>query len=146
MDAMGSGRPIVATAIPECRLHAERFHVVENGDEFPPRSDEILGQRSDDGRAGLRHAYRAGQYLPRDGRANPRPDLVARGSDRACSDPDLPPGLATQSPGPRPIFRQADGNARRQALKSFAARAAGLPVPRRPGRFIRETLDPRAPR
>ncbi len=29
MDAMGSGRPIVATAIPECRLHAERFHVVD---------------------------------------------------------------------------------------------------------------------
>ena len=31
MDAMGSGRPIVATAIPECRLHAERFDVARDG-------------------------------------------------------------------------------------------------------------------
>ena len=57
MDAMGSGRPIVATAIPECRLHAERFHVAENGDEFIDAVREILAQNSDDGRAGLRHAY-----------------------------------------------------------------------------------------
>jgi glycosyltransferase involved in cell wall biosynthesis len=34
MDAMGSGRPIVATAIPECRLHAGRFHVAEDASEF----------------------------------------------------------------------------------------------------------------
>ncbi len=57
MDAMGSGRPIVATAIPECRLHAERFHVVENGHEFIEAIRGILAQGSDDGRAGLRHAY-----------------------------------------------------------------------------------------
>jgi hypothetical protein len=57
MDAMGSGRPIVATAIPECRLHTDRFHVAENADEFIDVVRDILGQQSDDGRAGLRHAY-----------------------------------------------------------------------------------------
>ena len=57
MDAMGSGRPIVATAIPECRLHSERMDVPETGDEFVAVVAKILGQQSDDGRAGLRHAY-----------------------------------------------------------------------------------------
>jgi teichuronic acid biosynthesis glycosyltransferase TuaH len=57
MDAMGSGRPIVATAIPECRLHAERFHVVENDQEFAAAVEDILIRHSDDGRAGVRHAY-----------------------------------------------------------------------------------------
>jgi glycosyltransferase involved in cell wall biosynthesis len=57
MDAMGSGRPIVASAIPECRLHAERFHVVENGADFVDAIRQILDQKSDDGRARLRHAY-----------------------------------------------------------------------------------------
>ena len=57
MDSMGSGRPIVATAIPECRLHTERFDVAETADEFIDAVREILGQHSDDGRAGLRHAY-----------------------------------------------------------------------------------------
>jgi glycosyltransferase involved in cell wall biosynthesis len=57
MDAMGSGRPIVATAIPECRLHAERFHVVEDAGEFEGAVREILGQKSDDGRVDLRYAY-----------------------------------------------------------------------------------------
>jgi teichuronic acid biosynthesis glycosyltransferase TuaH len=57
MDAMGSGRPIVATAIPECRLHAERFHVVTSAEEFAAAVREILDRGSNDGRAGLRHAY-----------------------------------------------------------------------------------------
>jgi glycosyltransferase involved in cell wall biosynthesis len=57
MDAMGSGRPIVATAIPECRLHTERFHVAEDGEAFIGTIREILGQGSDDGRAALRHAF-----------------------------------------------------------------------------------------
>jgi glycosyltransferase involved in cell wall biosynthesis len=61
MDAMGSGRPIVASALPECRLHAERFHVVENDIEFTSAVASILASHSDDGRAPLRHAYaRAG--------------------------------------------------------------------------------------
>jgi teichuronic acid biosynthesis glycosyltransferase TuaH len=59
MDAMGSGRPIVATALPECRLHSDRFHVVENGEGFTAAVREILDRHSDDGRAQLRHAYAA---------------------------------------------------------------------------------------
>jgi glycosyltransferase involved in cell wall biosynthesis len=57
MDAMGSGRPIVATAIPECRLHAERFHVAEDAGEFLAAVGQVLDGGSDDGRAALRHAY-----------------------------------------------------------------------------------------
>jgi teichuronic acid biosynthesis glycosyltransferase TuaH len=57
MDAMGSGRPIVATSISECRLHSERFHVVENESEFIQAVGWILEHRSDDGRAALRHAF-----------------------------------------------------------------------------------------
>ena len=57
MDAMGSGRPIVATAIPECRLHSERFDVAENAEEFIGAVQRILASNSDDGRALLRHEY-----------------------------------------------------------------------------------------
>jgi teichuronic acid biosynthesis glycosyltransferase TuaH len=57
MDAMGSGRPIVATAIPECRLHAERFHVAEDFGAFLGAVRQILDGGSDDGRAAIRHAY-----------------------------------------------------------------------------------------
>ncbi len=57
MDAMGSGRPIVATAIPECRLHAERFHVAEDADEYLAAVRQLLEDDSDDGRASIRHAF-----------------------------------------------------------------------------------------
>jgi teichuronic acid biosynthesis glycosyltransferase TuaH len=57
MDAMGSGRPIVATAIPECRLHTERFHVVDDAESFVTAVRQILDQHSDDGRAAIRHAF-----------------------------------------------------------------------------------------
>src|SRR5262249_55834947 len=57
MDTMGSGRPIVATALPECRLHAERLHLAENTDEFLAAVRRILDQGSDDGKAALRHAF-----------------------------------------------------------------------------------------
>jgi teichuronic acid biosynthesis glycosyltransferase TuaH len=57
MDSMGSGRPIVATAIPECRLHSERFDVAETAEEFIGAVQRILAQHSDDGRARLRHDY-----------------------------------------------------------------------------------------
>jgi glycosyltransferase involved in cell wall biosynthesis len=57
MDAMGSGRPIVATAIPECRLHAERFHVADDAAGFIAAVREILDLNSDDGSAALRHAH-----------------------------------------------------------------------------------------
>ena len=57
MDTMGSGRPIVATALPECRLHTERFHVAEDDGTFLTAIREILAQGSDDGRAAVRHAF-----------------------------------------------------------------------------------------
>jgi glycosyltransferase involved in cell wall biosynthesis len=57
MDTMGSGRPIVATALPECRLHAERVHLAEDAEEFVAAVGRILDQDSDDGKAGLRHAF-----------------------------------------------------------------------------------------
>jgi teichuronic acid biosynthesis glycosyltransferase TuaH len=57
MDAMGSGRPIVATAISECLLHSERFDVVEGEREFTRAVGSILEHGSDDGRAALRHAF-----------------------------------------------------------------------------------------
>ena len=57
MDAMGSGRPIVLTAIPECRLHAERFHVAGDAEEYLAMVGRILDDGSDDGRAALRHAF-----------------------------------------------------------------------------------------
>ena len=90
MDAMGSGRPIVATAIPECRLHAERFDVAENGDEFIEAVRKILGQpvRRRPGRVAA--CVCSGQYVPRCQRAYP-------GFDRAQS-----PGMgrkATRWPG-----------------------------------------------
>ncbi len=43
--------------IPECRLHSARFDVPETGDGFVAVVARILGQQSDDGRAGSRHAY-----------------------------------------------------------------------------------------
>jgi teichuronic acid biosynthesis glycosyltransferase TuaH len=57
MDAMGSGRPIVATAIPECRLHAERFHVADDTGDFLAAVRQVLDGGSDDGRAAIRHAF-----------------------------------------------------------------------------------------
>ncbi|HZW32833.1 MAG TPA: glycosyltransferase [Isosphaeraceae bacterium] len=57
MDTMGSGRPIVATALPECRLHAERVHLAEDADEFLGAVRRILDQDCDDGKAALRHAF-----------------------------------------------------------------------------------------
>ncbi len=57
MDNMGSGRPVVATALPECRLHAERFHVVDHNDAFVASVRDILENGSDDGRAAIRHAF-----------------------------------------------------------------------------------------
>ena len=34
MDYMATGRPIVSTALPECRLYAHLFDVAETPDEF----------------------------------------------------------------------------------------------------------------
>ena len=57
MDYMGSGRPIVSTAVPECQLHAQLFHVAERPTTSSTRSAQILDPHSDDGRAALRHDF-----------------------------------------------------------------------------------------
>lgn len=57
MDAMGSGRPIVSTALPECLLHRERFDVESSTEEFLSAVDRVLAAGSDDGRAEARHSY-----------------------------------------------------------------------------------------
>ena len=54
MDYMGTGRPIVSTALPECRLYDHLFHVAAGADEFVAAVRAILDARSDDGRAGQR--------------------------------------------------------------------------------------------
>ena len=55
MDAMGATRPIVATAIPECRLHPELLHVSETHEEFLEAVRSILERGSDDGLSTRRH-------------------------------------------------------------------------------------------
>jgi teichuronic acid biosynthesis glycosyltransferase TuaH len=94
MDAMGSGRPIVATALPECRLHAERFHVLENDEEFTSAVRTILAHHSDDGRAGLRHAFALANTCH--GMGERILDLIdlARGQDRPI---DVPPGSLVEN-------------------------------------------------
>lgn len=53
-DGLGSTRPIVATAIPECRLYEHLFDVTEDRDAFLSAVNAIIARGSDDGRAGLR--------------------------------------------------------------------------------------------
>ena len=57
LDAMGSGRPIVSTALPECLLHRDRFDVAETAESFLAAVDRIVASDSDDGRAEARHQY-----------------------------------------------------------------------------------------
>jgi glycosyltransferase involved in cell wall biosynthesis len=56
-DGLGSGRPIVATALPECRLYSHLFDVVEDAASFVDAVRSIVAADSDDGRAGLRHEH-----------------------------------------------------------------------------------------
>ena len=56
-DGLGSTRPIVATAIPECRLYEHLFDVAEDTDAFLSAVDSLIARGSDDGRAGLRHNH-----------------------------------------------------------------------------------------
>ncbi len=56
MDYMGTGRPIVATALPECRLYDQLFDVAEDTDQFL-RAIERLIRQPDDGRIWDRHAH-----------------------------------------------------------------------------------------
>jgi glycosyltransferase involved in cell wall biosynthesis len=54
MDYMGTGRPIVSTAVPECQLYDHLFHVAASSDEFVDSVRAILEAHSDDGRAAQR--------------------------------------------------------------------------------------------
>ena len=51
MDCMATGRPIVATALPECLLYENLIHVVPSTDAFLSAVGTILDAGSDDGRA-----------------------------------------------------------------------------------------------
>lgn len=57
MDYMGSGRPIVSTALPECRLYDHLFDVAADSDAYLDAVMRILDAGSDDGRAADRHAW-----------------------------------------------------------------------------------------
>jgi hypothetical protein len=57
MDYMGTGRPIVSTALPECLLYDQLFDVVASNDEFIGSVQSILDAHSDDGRAHQRFEW-----------------------------------------------------------------------------------------
>jgi glycosyltransferase involved in cell wall biosynthesis len=57
MDYMGSGRPIVSTALPECRLYPGLLHLADDHEVFLEALDYIVRSGSDDGRAAVRHAW-----------------------------------------------------------------------------------------
>jgi glycosyltransferase involved in cell wall biosynthesis len=57
MDYMVTGRPIVATAVPECRHYRELFHVADDEGAFIAAVQSILDAGSDDGRAARRHDW-----------------------------------------------------------------------------------------
>lgn len=57
MDYMGTGRPIVSTDLPECRLYERLFDVVDSTEAFLDRIAAIVRGGSDDGRAELRYDW-----------------------------------------------------------------------------------------
>lgn len=57
MDYMGTGRPIVSTDLPECRLYERFFDVLDSSEAFLGRIAAIVRQGSDDGRAALRYDW-----------------------------------------------------------------------------------------
>ena len=57
MDGMGSGRPIVSTDLPECRLYAHLLDVAADADAFVGMVRALLDAGSDDGRASARHDH-----------------------------------------------------------------------------------------
>ncbi len=57
MDCMGSGRPIVSTAIPECALYRHLFDVADDPAAFVSAVQSIIASGSDDGRAAERLAH-----------------------------------------------------------------------------------------
>lgn len=59
MDSMGSGRPMVVTDLPECRLYESLINVARTRAEFINTVQETLAARSDDGRAEQRWRFAA---------------------------------------------------------------------------------------
>ena len=57
MDCMGSGRPIVSTDLPECRLYDSLFSVEADQDAFLGAIRDLERTEFDDGRAEARHAW-----------------------------------------------------------------------------------------
>jgi hypothetical protein len=57
MDYMGSGRPIVSTALPECLLYQSLFDVTDSAEGFCDAVERILDADSDDGRIVARHDW-----------------------------------------------------------------------------------------
>lgn len=57
MDCMGTGRPIVATATPECELYEELFRVADSDEAFLRAVGTILAAGSEDGRAARRFEW-----------------------------------------------------------------------------------------
>ncbi|MDB5348869.1 MAG: hypothetical protein JWN86_116 [Planctomycetota bacterium] len=54
MDYMATSRPVVSTALPECRLYDHLFAIAESSEEFLASIRSIVDRGSDDGRAALR--------------------------------------------------------------------------------------------
>ncbi len=57
MDSMATGRPIVATDLPECRSYRHLFDVAESPEAFVAAARRIVAAGSDDGRSAARHAW-----------------------------------------------------------------------------------------
>ena len=57
MDSMATGRPIVSTDLPECRLYEHLFDVAAGREAFVAAVGSILDRGSDDGRSAERHAW-----------------------------------------------------------------------------------------
>jgi glycosyltransferase involved in cell wall biosynthesis len=57
MDYMGSGRPVVSTALPECRLHAERFDLADTPEAYIEAVARLVERGEDDRRADERFAF-----------------------------------------------------------------------------------------
>jgi teichuronic acid biosynthesis glycosyltransferase TuaH len=57
MDYMGTGRPIVSTAVPECQLYDHLFDVAADTDAFIAAVRSIVASGSDDGRSSQRYDW-----------------------------------------------------------------------------------------
>lgn len=57
MDCMATGRPVVSTALPECRLYGGLFHVAGGAEAFLAAVRSVVESGSDDGLAAARHGH-----------------------------------------------------------------------------------------